>query len=809
MKISLEWISDFVDLPPDVRPEELAHQLTLKTVEVEGWVNSSERLANVVVGQVTGLETLGDSRHVRVVCDVGSGQHVLAVSQAGKLRPGSMVPVALPGAELASGSDEHYRIVAAGQVHGVASQAVICTPADVGLQRLFPDVSASDALELVELDTQAGVALADAIGFNDTVLDIDNKSLTHRPDLWGHYGMARELATVYSLELRPLPEAVLPQRIEGLIGHLDRDVCSRLALVEFTLDCTGAAPLWLRSRLARIGESTVNLPVDLTNYVMFTVGQPSHVYDADRITLPLSVGRSGAATKLDFLNGESRELEPGTPVIRDSAVPVAAAGIMGGADSAVTGTSCRLLLEVANFRRQPIRRSSQRLALRTEASVRFEKGLDTQRVDAAVNVFLNILADVEPNASVNGMQDVHLEPTATAKVELDLNFLAGRIGQRLQVQEVRRILDTLGFAVTVDANQLHITAPTWRSTGDVSLPHDIVEEVARIHGYDNIPVAQLSIALKPVRRLNRRPLDRTMREQLTTRAGMQEIVTYPWVAEGMLAASGLSKDDTLRFESAPAPDRNSLRPSLVPNLLEAIGANVPYSKAFSIFEAGTVFTPDRPYAKYHGIFEPLPKQRSVIAAVVVGADGPSLFRQAKGVLEMLHHQCHLRNLRFTEACDAAWADRLTRLGITANGVGVGALGLLSTPCRRLAGLLDVQVACFELDLEHLTAYPSRENRNEPISEFPESEFDLSVVVPDNVPWNQISSTIGGGVNDLIHRVSFVDEFRGSWVPDAHKSVTVRITLRPKVATLTAEHIGDVRGEVIRVLQQRFGAYLRE
>lgn len=810
MKISREWLRDFVDLPAGVTAEQLAHELTLKTVEVEEWVDTGDQLAGVVVGRVADVTSLGDKGYLQAVCDVGSDRHVPVVSRAGNLHTGSIVAVALPGARLIpTSSDSNVREVVPALLRGVQSQGVICSAADLRLQRLFPHSPAGAALDLAELERHVGTGLADAICFKDVVFEIDNKSLTNRPDLWGHYGIARELATIFECELKPLPGAALPERVEGLVGHLDEDLCRQLTVVEFTLEGSDVAPLWLRSRLARIGEGTVNLIVDISNYVMFTVGQPTHVYDSDRLALPLSISRSGTSAKLDLLTGESRDLDPASPVIRDSTGPVALAGIMGAADSAVSGSTERFILEVAAFRPEPIRRSSQKLAMRTEASARFEKGIDTARVDSAVNVFLHVLTQIAPTASVSSMQDERLEPTRPARVDLELDFLATRIGQRLEVGKVHRILESLGFEVALDGENVHIIVPTWRSTGDVSLPHDIVEEVARIYGYDNIPVAQLTIGLAPVRELNRRSLDRVMREQLAMRAAMQEVVTYPWVADGMLAATGLSKADTLRFEGAPAPDRDSLRPSLIPNLLAAVVTNVRYSQSFRLFEAGVVFVSDGPYVPYHDIFEPLPKQRPMIAATIVGVDGPSLFREAKGTLDMLRRRCHLTDLHFAKECEAAWADRATRLGLFANGVGVGALGLLATRGRRLTGIEDVHVACFELDLDHLSAYRSRENRYEPVSDLPQSDFDLSVVFADDVSWDQISSTITGEVHELIRRVSFVDEFRGSWVPEGHKSVTVRITLRPGTTTLTAEDIGEVRREVLVVVRERLGGHLRE
>ncbi|MBV9163292.1 MAG: phenylalanine--tRNA ligase subunit beta [Streptosporangiaceae bacterium] len=808
MKISLEWVRDFVDLPRDLNVADVARELTLRTVEVEDHVDLAGSLLGIVVGRVLTLEPVGDRGHLAATCDVGVGEPVAVVTRAASVAVGGTVAVALPGARLAvPGQAETTAEVVPTKVAGMPSGGVICTAADLRLQRLYPGSPSGGALDLAETDAVVGTPVADALRWNDHVLEIDNKSLTNRPDLWGHYGIARELATIYGLELKPLSAAKRPPRVDGLVGDLDPALCRRLAVVIFSIAGKETAPLWLRSRLARIGEGSVNLCVDLSNYVMFTVGQPTHVYDADRITFPLSVSTCGSTTKIDLLNGESREVEPPTPVIRDDEAPVALAGIMGGSASAVTQGSMRFALEVATFRPEVIRRSSQRLATRTEASARFEKGLDTQRADAALDLFLNVLAQIAPHAIVAGMQDVDLDPTPPTQVELDLAFLTSRIGQTLEVAEIRRILTSLGFEVAGTDGHLTITAPTWRSTGDVSLPHDIVEEVARIHGYDNISTAPLSVALTPARQLNHKPLDRIVREQLAMRAGMQEIVTYPWAADSMLLAAGHDKGKTIRFEGAPAPDRNSLRPSLVPNLLEAVASNLRYAQSFDLFEVGVTFA-DSTLVAYHNIFEPLPPLSHMAAGAFVGADGPALFQRAKGVLEMLRRHAHLTNLRFTDASTAPWADRSARLAVIGNGRQIGTLGLLTQRCRRLAGIDTVQVSCFEVGLDGLSVHKSRENRYEPVPELPDAEFDLSFLVADNIRWTTIHATVAGA-NGLIHRVTFVDEFRGAWVPEQHRSVTLRVTLRPKDATLTADMIAAARSEAIVVLERELGARLRE
>ena len=682
MKVSLEWLSDHVELPPDVTPKQVALDLTLKTVEVE---------------------------------------------------------------------------------------------------------------DVIEVD-------------DDVVFEIDNKSLTNRPDLWGHYGIARELATIYRVDLKPLPAASLPPATDGLVGAVDPALCTRFAAVAFTVERPTSTPEWIRRRLERIGEATVGLCVDLSNYVMFTVGQPTHVYDADRLSLPLSAELATDETTLDLLTGIKVDLtgEP-TPVIRDRAAIVGLAGVMGGADSAVSGDSRRYVLEAAAFRAPAIRRASQRFNVRTQASARYEKALDTQRVDQALGLFLHLLREAAPDAVLSGAQDRHLEPTGRATITVGRDFLDRRIGQSLDDSEIIDTLDRLGFAVQA-GDPLRLTAPTWRSTGDVSLPHDIVEEVARIHGYDRLAVANIDVTLQPVRSLHVKSLDRRIREQLATRGGLVEVLTYPWTADHLLAAVGMDRADTVHFEGAPAPDRDSLRPALLPNLLETIQANLRYRPEFGIFELGEVFGAG-PATAYPGTGELLPHQATMLGIALVGGDGAELFRRAKGLLEMIRRHCHITELTLDGDVDLAWTDRSARLAIRASGERIGAVALLTPKTRRLVGLADTQVAYAELRVDRLTTYASRENRFAPLPELPEADFDLSVVIRDEVPWAAIEATVREA-HELISGVSYVDEFRGSWVPSGSRSQTLRITLRPRDATLTADVIGAIRTTVLEALVREFDAYLR-
>ena len=683
----------------------------------------------------------------------------------------------------------------------------------VDLPREVTAAGLAHDLTLTTVEVEDVVTVGD-----DTILEIDNKSLTNRPDLWGHYGIARELAAIYRTDLKPLPHATLPSTVDKLVGRLDPALCSRFAAVEFTLDGAGGAattPAWIRDRLARIGEASVSLCVDLSNYVMFTVGQPTHVYDADTLTLPLSAELTAADenAELELLTGLKVRLVGTTPVVRDGNRIVGLAGVMGSADSVVTAASRRFVLEAATFAPQPIRRASQRLALRTEASARYEKGMDTARVDQAVGWFLYLLAQAAPDATLVGAQDAHPAPTARTTITVTRPYLDRRIGQPIDDAEIGETLGRLGFNTSIDVGDgtITVTTPTWRSTGDVSGPHDIVEEVARVHGYDRLAVAPVAVALEPVRSRHAKPLDRTVREQLASRGGLHEVVTYPWTADHLLAAAGIDKATTVRFAGAPAPDRDSLRPSLIPTLLEAVETNVRHQLAFGIFEVGVVFG-GGPAAPYRDRYEVMPPQSTQLGLALVGADGVELFRRAKGLLEMVRRRCHLTDLTLGGDTDVAWAgvgwaDPSARLAITAHGQRVGALAVLTPKAKRLAGITAEQVVCAELGLDTLTVHTSRENRFTPLPDLPEADFDLSVVVADDVPWTPIERA-AHDAHDLVSVVSYVDEFRGSWVPPDHRSLTMRITLRPTDTTLTADVIQDARNGVLDALGSRFAAHLR-
>ncbi|WP_116205929.1 hypothetical protein [Amycolatopsis circi] len=553
----------------------------------------------------------------------------------------------------------------------------------------------------------------------DVVFEIDNKSLTNRPDLWGHYGIARELSVLYGLPLAPLPRIARPPSTTGLVSSVDPAWHRRMLAVQCTVDSSVPTPAFLRDRLRRIGAPSRNLCADLSTYVMFSVGQPS--------------------------------------------------------DVRATGDS--IMLEIPTLIPSQARRSA-----RTEASVRQEKGLDTQRVDQAVDLFLHLLTETDPSAVALGEENVVLAATRGAEIEVSLAEIERRIGLRLPPDEILRILRALGCTAEITGELLQVTAPSWRSTGDLSLPVDIVEELARIHGYDALPARRPVVELAPRSRL---PLSRQVREVLAARGGATEVLTYPWSADHLLTACELEAE--LAIDHPPAPDRGRLRPSLLPNLLEAAAANLRYHDEFSIFEVGTVFAAT---------------ERTSAGILLTGPDGVELFRRAKGLADLIRRYCHLTALDLSGTPAQPWTDPSARLAIRPGGT----LALVRPSVLRAAGIDRGAIACVELDLDALRTHPSRENRYAPVGDLPESDFDLSVLAADTVPWSLVADT-ATHAHALVQRVDYVGEYRGSRIPADHRSLTLRVTLRPQSTTLTASEIAATRSTVLAALD-RAGARLR-
>lgn len=802
MLVSLNWIKQYVDLPADLTAEQLAHDLTMKTVEVEGIESLADKFDGMVVGQI--LEVLDHPRADKlkiVMTDIGADQPVQIVCGGTNLSPGQKVAVSLPGAMVRwHGEGEPVEIKAA-KLRGVESYGMICSAGEIYLEDLFPEEPEEYITDLSFLDALAGTPLAAALGFDDVILEIDNKSMTNRPDLWGHYGIARELAAIYDVALKPLPSYPLPAEPGIEVRIEDPADCARYAALTIVGLENQTSPVWLRNRLMSVGQRPIDLLVDITNYIMLATGQPTHGFDRSHVKDFIEIRRGRPGETLELLSDEVFEIDQGNLLIADAKGVLALAGVMGGKLDSIYPTTSELILEVANFDPKLTRQTSQQCQERTEASTRFEKGINTQRVDDALGYAAYLFHELQPQAKLIGLTDQAPKVTQPVEVAVEHDFLNRRLGREVSAEEVTAALTKLGFSVSFDGTVFSVIAPSWRSTGDIEIKDDILEEVARMLGYEAMAFVAPKIELSGAVRQLELDLERRLRQYLAHQQAAQEIFTYPWIKDELWQAAGLDQT-AIRLAAPPAPDMKRLRTSLVPGLLGAIALNHHHFADFRLFELTQVFLP--------GDYSPstpqevLPVMERHLAGAYVGPKPMELFRQVKGMLEDVPRAVAMAPFEFKQVAKPAWADAKLWLNILLDQQVVGSFGLVSLRAAKAAGIKRIQSVIFELNLEQLKPLPSRENTYQALPEFPLVEVDISPILDEAITWQQVEQIVG----PMVNRIEFVDLFRGQPIPEGKKSLTLRVWFQSKDGTMTMEQVDRRVQAIVGQLKKRLGATVR-
>jgi phenylalanyl-tRNA synthetase beta chain len=689
---------------------------------------------------------------------------------------------------------------------------MICASSEIGLFDLFPFKEEATIMDLSGFDARPGDDIAAALGLDDVLLEIDNKSLTNRPDLWGHYGIARELSALYDVPLLDLPEFSLPRGIgEIKVVIDDPDRCSRYMGVRIGGVSAKSSSFIIQSRIWRVGMRPINALVDVTNYVMLAVGQPTHAFDSGNIEGGITVRRAGDGERLLLLNGKEIGLSSDDLVIADDKEAVALAGVMGGVKDSILDDTTSIILEIADFEPIGLRKTAQKHELRTEASVRYEKGIDPQRADQALRLACCVFASEFPDMNISGCYDNYPRPLERIQFDVSLEWLARRMGKRLDDSEISRILGRLGFSSEISGDTLRVTPPSWRSTGDISAPDDIMEEVARLHGYENFEPTPITTTFE--HSINQRETDaeRRLREYLSYRCGMQEVFTYPWVKDEYLDAVFPNREEMLEISTPPAPNERFIRSSLLPNLIEAASENTRYLNEFAIYELSQVFF-DRNFSAPYDEREFLPEQRRRVTGVFVSKDASvaDLFRRAKGTVEGIQRYTHIEPLSFIQANRPHWADETVWLNISGKDGEIGSLAMLSKRSAMLAGIKQSTVMVFDIDVESLIPLRSRTNRYTRLPEYPQVEYDISMLFDEPVKWESVESAASGkrAASNLVRSVSFVDEYRGRQIPEGKKSITLRLVVGSDEKTLTSDEIEATAAAVKKRLSKQLGGEIR-
>jgi phenylalanyl-tRNA synthetase beta chain len=757
VKFSYNWIREFVPgLTQAAAP--LERLITMKTAECEGIEEEGKLLAIARVARVETVEPIPDSHNVKAVIDAGPLGRKTVVCGAPNCRPGMLTAYAPIGKKLVS---------------GVESDGMLASGAELGINK--------DHDGIVELEGAIGEPIPGCLP--DAAIEIDNKSITHRPDLWGHHGMAREVAAILGLPLTdPAKLELLPEGAAAIRVQIeDLTLCPRYSALVFENVTVQPSPLWLQYRLTAIGLNPINNIVDMTNFVMAELAQPMHAFDADLLqgdTIFIRPAKAGE--HFVALNDEEYTLDPSNLVIADASGAIALAGVIGGKGSAIGDTTKRVVLESANFQASSVRKTSSVIKLRTDASMRFEKAQDPANTVRGLARAIELLREISPGIRlVGGVADQRREIPAPPPIELPLEWLQRKLGRAIEAAEVRRILESLAFVVSEPApGVFSVTVPSWRATKDISIKDDLVEEVGRMIGYDSIaPQAPLVPASVPPANPSRR-FQHDVRN-LFVDNGFTEVYNYSFLSEASVRAFGFEPASMIRVTNPIASDQELMRSSLLPGIWRNVTENAKHHESFRLFEIGLEI-----HRRESGLPDEIP--HLVAAYYDRQGDGQAGLFELKRMAQCLMPQAQTVPVAAREFEHSARAAEIQVAGQT-----VGRLFELHPNLVETG-----RAAILDLDLRLVESLTAGETKYTPIRRYPSSAFDLSVLAGLREQAGKLQSAIAGFAGPLLESIQFVRQYVGPPLAEGVKSVSFRLTVGSPERTLSSDEITAVRNAII-------------
>lgn len=801
MKVSLSWLREFA--PIEGEPDDVADQLTALGMELESVTRVGSGLGGVVVARVLDVREHPDADRIRLVdVDPGDGSSLQICCGASNMAAGDLVPLATVGTVMPNGLE-----IAERRMRGQMSSGMLCSARELELGDDHAGIL------ILPPDLAPGVPVTEALGLSeDVVYDFD--ALPNRPDTLSILGVARDLAAHQRVPFRlpdPQPDThgagaseLCSVQIDApeLCGHFHLRVLSGVEL--------GQSPRWLAQRLIASGMRPINNVVDVSNYVMLELGQPNHAYDLATVpggALRVRWGRAGE--RLRTLDGVDRALSPEDGVIADGEDrPVGLAGVMGGASTEISDTTTDVLLELAWWNPGVIAATSARLNLHSEASLRYKRGVDPELAPLAAGRFVELLSKISAARAHPGTVVQRGDLPAREVVHVRTSKVNGLLGTELHRDEVAALLEPIGFDTNPVGDDLEVTVPSWRP--DSSIEADVIEEVARHHGYSRIPRAvpvsphtgELTVAQR-----GRRVLRRTLMAN-----GLDEAMPMPFLAPGDLERCGLPSDG-LKLANPLAAEESVLRTSLLPGLLEAVAYNASHrNNGVHLFELGRVFSlGDRgvitDVSESVRVERVLAGEREHLAAVLAGQEAGAAVELAEVLLGAVGRS--VRTLRADEIPGlhpgrSAW---IVIEGADSEEVVVGQVGEVD-PRVLESHDIDERVAWVQLDLTTLAAQPVEVPTARPVSRLPSTDFDLAFVVDEQLPAASVAATIRSAGGPLLAAVELFDVFRAEQIGASKRSLAFRLRLQAHDRTLTDAEVARIRGSIISAAEEAHGAILR-
>ncbi|MGH9278216.1 MAG: phenylalanine--tRNA ligase subunit beta [Acidimicrobiales bacterium] len=790
MRVPLSWLRDFA--PLEGSAEDLADHLSDLGLAVEGLDHVGQGLEDILVAKVLATRPHPRADRVQLVdVDTGDGEATQIVCGAFNFGAGDLLPLAPVGARLPGGFEIGRR-----KVRGEWSNGMLCSGQELGVS------DDHEGILVLPDGLVVGSLFSEAMGITpDVVFDID--VTPNRPDALSILGVARDLAARLRVPLAE-PDHLAPEPVEvgpgfGLPQVIveSPDLCPRFTATLLTSVAVGPSPGWMASRLTLAGMRPINNIVDVSNYVMLELGQPNHPYDFER--LPghgLLVRRAREGEVLVTLDGAERRLGPEDCLICDAeGTPVGIGGIMGGASSEIAADTRIVLLEAAYFDPRAIALTSKRLGLRSEASVRFERGADPLGIERAVARFCQLADEAAGTSVASPTVDVSAVLAERSRVRVRTERVNSILGTSLAPPDVTGYLEPIGFHCEPAVNgDFDVTIPSWRPDSEREI--DVIEEIGRHHSYRRIartlPAVRQVGGLKPYQR------DRRRVRSVMAGAGLSEAWSTSLLAPSDLERTGL-EPVAVELENPLAQEESVLRTSLLPGLLRAVVTNVTHRYPdVRLFEVGNVFLPPRPG-------EQLPVEVERLGAVLSGTDAA----EAKRLLDTLVDDVGVLavSLGPGDASTLRGLHPSRRAGVTASGQAVGVVGEVD-PGVLAAHDLAGPVGWFELDLDRMLRAPRSPRQYRPVSRYPSADFDLAFVVGDAVPAARVEQALREAAGELLEDLWLFDVFGGPQLGEGRRSLAYRLRVAALDHTLTDEEIGDLRRRAIAAVEQATGAVLR-
>lgn len=786
MIISLNWIKEYVDLE-GIEVEELIKRFGLSTAEVEGVEYRGKDVDNIYTAEILTVDKHPNSErlHVLTVND-GTGTPVQVVCGAPNVKVGMKIFFARVGANVCGNKIKPARLA------GVESFGMCCGGNELGID--------SDTTGIVELDSdvEIGKSIKEILPIEDVLIEVDNKSLTNRPDLWGHYGIAREFSAIFNRKLKPLALEDLKkyENLNKINIKVESKNCFRYTGITLSNITRKTSSLLMKLRLNYCGMRDINLLADLTNYIMLEIGQPMHAFD-NEIVHGITVIETDKNLKMETLEHEMHDIEPGTIVICDEKrQPVAVAGIKGGLKSGITEKTNSLLIESACFDCATIRKASRKIGLVTDASLRYEKSLDPELCKVATGRAVYLLKKLDSKACVtSSFTDVYNYHYPVYKIKTTADFISRRGGVKLSSAQIADILGRLGFEVKVSGEELDVTVPSFRGTKDVSIKEDLVEEVFRMYGYDNIKSSTMSMPLQPVDKIATHEVEYQIKYALASLFNLNEVHSYVWNYSDFNNEVGIKQDSVVHLVDSSKSKHGGLRTCLTPSLLKFVDENKNKFSEIGIFEIGRVFDE----LDENNLIVEKKKLSIVLASEKNNEEG--LYFKLKQFVEYIAHDLLHVEVEFGQQTENSLLHPVNSCQITHGDIHVGDMGILypsiSTKIDK-----NKTFAVLELDVNKLIDLPKVSNKYVSISKYQNVVLDFNFVADKTMPYASIENVLKNFKCNYFLEYSLKDIYINEEVLPGKISYTIGVNITPKNKTLESKDIEIFSKRLIDEMKRR-------